>query len=142
MSSPRRSPRVRGVPAQFDGRSHQALAHVPVVDLTELDDAVCCICGFSDEPLCETPCCENPVHMDCMGDAPMCPGCDREILDGDFEECVICCSQLGSERVVLPCCQQPLHMSCLTRSFESVLRTGCKPCWRGLGALSLRWAGG
>ena len=90
MSFPRRRQRLRGFRALFDGRcvlAAEALAHVLVV--TVLDHAVCCICGFSDEPLSGTPCCENAVQLGCMGDAPVCPDCDGEILGGDnVKECM------------------------------------------------------
>ena len=45
MSQPRRSARLRGEPAEYQGLDDHG---VPVVDLTDVDDVQCSVCGLTD----------------------------------------------------------------------------------------------
>ena len=128
---PRRSARLLGLAAEFDGT--ECIAHevpdgvpmavpdgVPMVDLTTTDDILCSICGLADGVLDHFPCCHAPVHQECQG---FCPSCDIEDISdmgGSEEECVVCrCGMDAHDRFTLPCCFHDLHLDCVVRSFQA-----------------------
>ena len=72
MSQPPAEFQASGQPVRRSAR----FRGVPVVDLTEVVDVMCCVCGFADGTLIGTPCCQSLVHCDCMeGVHFVCPSC-------------------------------------------------------------------
>ena len=113
MSQPRRSARLRGEPAEYQG------LHDHGVPVSDVDDVQCSVCGLTDGIIHQF--CGREAHREC---AIRCPSCDAIQSEGaslaDEEECVSCSTELSPrDRFVVPCCQHALHLECLVRSFES-----------------------
>ena len=62
MSQPRRSARFRGEPAECQGVDDH---NVPVVDVTDVDDVQCFVCGLTDGIVHQFPCCGQEAHREC-----------------------------------------------------------------------------
>ena len=141
---PRRSARLSGLAAEFDGaehnldNDHEVPDVVPLVDLTPSDDTLCSICGLADDILRHFPCCSAPVHRECQ---IFCQRCD---MGDESEECVVCrCDMVAHDRFTLPCCAHDLHLDCVVRSFQAcgarcpLCQTSLRPllstyfsCWK------------
>ena len=76
MSQHRRSARLRGEPAEYQGLDDHG---VPVVDLTDVDDVQCSVCGLTDGIVHQFPCCGQEAHREC---AIRCPSCDAIQSEG------------------------------------------------------------